>query len=218
MRSPSPAPPVPTTGSAPPSPGSAPRSPITRWLRFLVFPALLLINFVVIQQMTPAQPQRVEGSYTFFKQQVEADNVAQISTRTDTIQGTFKQAVTYQPDPALAARTASDFSTVIPAFADPGLETLLAAHGGIINARPLDQPSNPFITILLGFGPTLLLIGGLLWLSGRAAGQMGGGIFGLGKSPAKRHHPTTRGGPGGAFARRAGRGEGKRGQRRGGGV
>jgi hypothetical protein len=30
---------------------------------------------------------------------------------------------------------------VIPAFADPGLKTLLAAHGGIINARPLDQPA-----------------------------------------------------------------------------
>src|SRR5258707_15892269 len=75
MRSSSPAPPAPATGTAPPSPGSSPRSPITRWLRFLVFPALLLINFVVIQQMTPAQPQRVEVSYTFFKQQVEADNV-----------------------------------------------------------------------------------------------------------------------------------------------
>src|SRR5258708_35503918 len=200
MRSSSPAPPAPATGSAPPSPGSAPRSPIARWLRFLIFPALLLINFVVIQQMTPAQPQRVEVSYTFFKQQVEADNVAQISTRTDTIQGTFKQAVTYQPDPALAARTASDFSTVIPAFADPGLETLLAAHGGIINARPLDQPSNPFITILLGFGPTLLLIGGLLCPSRKSAGQKGVGIFSFCQSPAKRCHHTTVGDRGVTFA------------------
>jgi len=64
-----------------------------RWWRFLLFPALLLANFVLIQLVTPGQPQRVEVSYTFFKQQVEADNVAQISTRADTIQGTFKQAV-----------------------------------------------------------------------------------------------------------------------------
>ena len=167
--------------------GSGTRAPIRRWWRFLLFPALLLANFLFIQFVTPGQPQRVEVSYTFFKQQVEADNVAQISTRTDTIQGTFKQAVPYQPDPAVPAKTAADFSTVIPAFADPGLETLLAAHGGIINARPLDQPANPFITILLGFGPTLLLIGGFLWLSRKAAGQMGGGIFGLGKSQAKRY-------------------------------
>src|SRR5260370_30714187 len=134
MRSSPPAAPAPATGTAPPSPGSSPRSPITRWLRFLIFPALLLINFVVIQQMTPAQPQRVEVSYTFFKQQVEADNVAQISTRTDTIQGTFQQPVQYQPDPSAAAKTVGDFSTVIPAFADPGLESQLAAHGGVVNA------------------------------------------------------------------------------------
>src|SRR5207245_5299957 len=114
MRSSSPGPP-------PPAAGKTPRSPIPRWWRFLLFPALLLANFLVIQLVTPGQPQRVEVSYTFFKQQVEADNVAQISTRADTIQGTFKQAVPYQPDAALPAKTAGDFSTVIPAFADPGL-------------------------------------------------------------------------------------------------
>src|SRR5205823_3104333 len=71
-------------------------SPLRRWWRLLLFPALLLANFVLIQQMTPGQPQRTEVSYTFFKQQVQADNVAQISTRADTIQGTFKQSVAYQ--------------------------------------------------------------------------------------------------------------------------
>ena len=195
----------PRASSPPATPtGSAARAPFRRWWRFLLFPALLLANFLLIQLVTPGQPQRVEVSYTFFKQQVEADNVAQISTRADTIQGTFKQAVPYQPDAALPAKTAGDFSTVIPAFADPGLETLLAAHGGIINARPLDQPANPFITILLGFGPTLLLIGGFLWLSRKAAGQMGGGIFGLGKSQAKRYDQATVGERGVTFADVAG--------------
>src|SRR6202023_2283632 len=109
----------------------------------------------------------------------------------DTIQGTFRQPVTYQPDLSVPSRSVSDFSTVIPAFADPGLETLLAAHGGVINARPLDQPSNPLLTLLLSFGPTLLLIGGFLWLSKRAAGQMGGGVFGMGKSRARRYDQAT---------------------------
>src|SRR5256712_2403539 len=192
------------SSSAPTPNDSAARAPMMRWWRFLLFPALLLANFLLIQLVTPGQLQRVEVSYTFFKQQVEADNVAQISTRADTIQGTFKQAVPYQPDAAFPAKTAGDFSTVIPAFADPGLETLLAAHGGIINARPLDQPANPFITILLGFGPTLLLIGGFLWLSRKAAGQMGGGIFGLGKSRARRYDETTVGDRGVTFADVAG--------------
>jgi cell division protease FtsH len=151
----------------------------------------LLLNYLLIQQVTPNQPQRIEVSYTFFKLQVEADNVAEISTRADTMQGTFRRPVAYQPDPTVASTSAADFSTVVPSFADPGLESLLNAHGGVINARPIDEPRNPLLTVLLGFGPTLLLIGGFLWLSRRAAGQMGGGIFGMGKSRARRYDQTT---------------------------
>jgi cell division protease FtsH len=184
--------------------GAAPQTPIRRWWRLLLFPALLLLNYLLIQQFTPGQPQRVEVSYTFFKQQVEADNVVEISTRADTVQGTFKQAVLYQPNPSVAARTAADFSTVVPTFADPGLESLLNEHGGVINARPIDEPRNPLLTVLLGFGPTLLLIGGFLWLSRKAAGQMGGGIFGLGKSQAKRYDQATVGERGVTFADVAG--------------
>src|SRR5689334_1106413 len=106
--------------SSPPAaqlPGGTPtRPPIWRWWRLLLVPALLVGNFLLIQMVTPGQPQRVEVSYTFFKQQVEANNVAQISTRADTIQGTFTQSVDYQPNPTVPAKTVADFSTVIPAF------------------------------------------------------------------------------------------------------
>src|SRR6185436_2337787 len=108
MRAPSPAPPP------------VPVKPLKRWWRVLLFPALLLLNFGLIQLLAPGQAPRVEVSYTFFKQQVEADNVAEISTRADTVQGTFKEAVSYQPNGTVAARTAADFSTVVPSFADPG--------------------------------------------------------------------------------------------------
>src|SRR5882672_4837737 len=184
------APPAPRPPSATPT-VPPPQQMLRRYWRWLLFPALLVLNYVLILYVTPGQPQRVELSYTFFKQQVEADNVAQISTRTDTIQGTFRQPVAYQPDVTAPAKMVSDFSTVIPSFADRGLETLLGAHGGVINARPLDQPSNPLLTLLFSFGPTLLLIGGFVWLSRRAAGQMGGGVFGLGKSRARRYDQTT---------------------------
>jgi cell division protease FtsH len=190
----------PTVGPA----GPPAKPSIRRRWQFLLFPLLLVLNYVLIQQMSPGQPQRVEVSYTFFKQQVEADNVAEISTRADTVQGTFKQAVPYQPNSTTAATRAADFSTVVPSFADPGLESLLNAHGGIINARPIDEPRNPLLTLLLGFGPTLLLIGGFLWLSRKAAGQMGGGIFGMGKSRAKRYDETTVGDRGVTFADVAG--------------
>ena len=182
----------------------APRSPVRQWWRFLIVLPLLLLNYLLIQQVVPGQAPRAEVSYTFFKQQVEADNVAEISTRADTVQGTFKQAVTYRPNPAAAASSVADFSTVVPSFADPGLESLLNAHGGVINARPIDEPRNPLLTVLLGFGPTLLLIGGFLWLSRKAAGQMGGGMFGMGRSQAKRYDRATVGDRGVTFADVAG--------------
>jgi cell division protease FtsH len=40
---------------------------------------------------------------------------------------------------------------------------------------------------LLSFGPTLLLLGGFVWLNSRAASMGGGGIFGLGQSRARRY-------------------------------
>src|SRR5215212_817844 len=94
------------------------------WVTLLV---ALVMNYLFISVFFPGQPQRVDVSYTFFKQQVEAENVAEISTRADTIQGTFRQGAAYPPDAGTAAKTVRDFSTVLPVFADPGLETLLNA-------------------------------------------------------------------------------------------
>jgi len=59
---------------------------VRQWWQIFLLPALLVLNYVVIQQLAPGQPRRVEVSYTFFKQQVEADNVVEISTRADTVQ------------------------------------------------------------------------------------------------------------------------------------
>src|SRR5438034_1469393 len=77
----------------------------------------------------------------------------------------------------------------MPQFADPGLETLLEQQGVTINARPLDEPRSWWQTLLLSFGPTLLLIGLFFWISRSAASQLGGsgGPFGLGRSRAKRY-------------------------------
>ena len=178
-------------GPSPTQPNGRGPGPLIRtrrnWLFWLAWLVVLLVNYVLINQFWPAQPQRIEISYTFFKQQVEADNVVEISSRADTIQGTLRQAITYPPEGGDQAKTASAFSTVQPAFADPGLESLLNQHGVAINAKPLEEPRNPLLTLLMSFGPTLLLIGGFLWLSRRAGGQMGGGLFGMGQSKAKRY-------------------------------
>jgi len=61
------------------------------------------------------------------------------------------------------------------------------------NATPIDQPANPLLSLILGFGPTPLLIAGFIWISTRANGAMsgGGGLFGIGRSQAKRYDESA---------------------------
>src|SRR5579859_4595334 len=155
--------------NAPSLPNSQPDkkpNPLTRWSWWAAFAALLVANYVIVSMFTPnTSTPRTEISYTFFRQQVSVGNVVEISSQGDAVQGTFRQPETYPPEGGAAATAVTDFSTQLPAFADPGLETLLDQQGVTINAKPISQAGNPLVSILLSFGPTLLLIGGFLWIS-----------------------------------------------------
>ena len=151
------------------------------WLTVLV---VLAANWALMQALTP-EPSHVAIPYTLFKEQVQAGNVADVTSQGDAIQGTFKKAVTY-PREGPNARTALRFETLLPAFANPGLETLLEEKGVVINAQPLEEGRSTFQSLLLGFGPTILLIAAFVWLNQRMmAGSRG--PFGLGRSRAKRY-------------------------------
>src|SRR5438445_7140145 len=123
------------------------------WISFIV---VLIINYLLVQFFLPERPQtRIDVPYTFFKQEVIADKVSEVTSRGDVIQGTFKSAVTYPSDQPNAP-TSTLFQTVQPQFADTGLETLLEQHGVTINAHSLDEARPWWQTVLLSFGPTLL--------------------------------------------------------------
>ena len=199
--------PDPTTGLPPASkePGRPRLEPRPWWLIFLI---VLGANWLLVRFFSP-QPTAIAIPYTLFKQQVESGNVESITSQGSTIQGAFKKAVTYPPEapnaqesapgksapqgapPAASLndappRTSTEFKTVRPAFADPGLETLLEQNAVIIKA--VDDGRGSWMNLLIGFGPTLLLIGAFVWLGQRAAAGGGsGGIFGLGRSRAKRY-------------------------------
>jgi cell division protease FtsH len=155
------------------------------WLGFLV---LLLINYLGFQLLFPSQkPQKV--AYTVFRQEVAKGNVATVHARGANVTGRFKTAVPQQVARTAArdsvARPVTTFSTTVPAFADPGLETLLLQHGVEISAAPLEQ-QNMWVSLLFSFAPALVLIGLYVWMFRRTQGGMGGGVFGLGKSTAQR--------------------------------
>ncbi len=183
------------TQPTPPKEEKQKPNPLRRWSWWATFAVLLVLNYALVMVLTPSTTTtRMEVSYTFFRQQVTLGNVADISSQGDAIQGTFRQPVTYPSDGSATASQVTDFSTQLPAFADPGLETLLDQQGVIINAKPISQPGNPLLNVLLGFGPTLLLIGAFVWISSRAGGALGsGGVFGLGRSQAKRYDQSEPG-------------------------
>ena len=153
---------------------------------------LFAANYVLVSLFLPGPAtQRVAIPYTLFKQQVDAGNVAAITASGDQIQGRFKQPVSYTAPSASQAAQVTDFSTVQPTFSDPGLEAQLEQQGVVVNATSLDQTTPWWLNLLLGFGPTILLIGGFLWLSNRAGQAAGGGLFGIGRSRAKRYDETN---------------------------
>jgi cell division protease FtsH len=87
-------------------------------------------------------------------------------------------------------KTASNFTTTLPSFVDPGLERFLIDNGVEISAKPIEEGGSPLATLLFGFGPALLFIGFYVWMFRRMAkqgGGIGGGIMGIGKSKARRY-------------------------------
>jgi cell division protease FtsH len=195
--------------AAPPEPHvprrRAPRLPRYIWWWFL---GALLINFVVTRYMVPPADAPLQIPYTVFKEQVAAHNVVEIYAQGATVEGTFSAPVTYPPEgeerpqagdrPARAERaerseprTSTSFTTTVPAFVDPGLESLLIANGVVISAVPIRTGASPLTTLLFGFGPALLLIGFYVWIYRRASRQGGpggmGSLMGMGRSQARRY-------------------------------
>ena len=169
--------------------------------------ALLVINWIVASAVL-APPSRTTVSYTFFTAQLRAGNVATVTATAETIQGAFTKPVAYPPGTPGAAQ-AGPFTTQRPEFATDDLYGTLAAQGVTVNAEPPDAPAPLWQRVVVGFGPTLLLVGLLVWLQRRAAA--GGGLGGFGRSRATLYRPdagppptTSRATPCSACSRRAG--------------
>jgi cell division protease FtsH len=181
----------PQRGQGPPS--TPPPAPPRRiWLFFVL---IILANILLTRVFFPST-RPVKVPYTLFKQEVVRGNVDKIYSRGESMTGRFRHAVTYpsKPDTATGVqpRPVIDFSTTLPAFVDPGLESLLIAHDVEISAEPIQQ-GNPWLGLLFSFAPALLLIGLYVWAFRRASkqGGLGGGLMGIGRSTARRFDSET---------------------------
>ncbi|HZS13239.1 MAG TPA: ATP-dependent zinc metalloprotease FtsH [Candidatus Dormibacteraeota bacterium] len=186
-----------TPGGAPPRQTPRPGPSFTRrWIWAIL--ALLLVNVLIANLVPTGSSNRITIPYTQFKDEVQADNVTSITATADQIDGSTKKAISTSG----SSTTSTDFHTVVPSFtsstgagglAGDNLEQLLEAHHVQVTAQVPSQ--SVLLTLLLSFGPTILLIGGFILLSRAAARATGGaGIMGFGRSTARLYdaeRPST---------------------------
>lgn len=159
--------------------------------------ALLALNYFIGRSAFPEPEDQVKVPYTLFKEQVSKGNVAEVFARGASVTGKFKKPVVLAPEKGgsdslsfkrrAQPERAKNFSTELPVFVDPGLESLLISKGVVIRAEP-GEDTNPLLSFLVLFGPALLLIGFYAWMYRKAQAGAGGmgGFMGLGSSRAKR--------------------------------
>ena len=168
------------------------RSPHRTRSFLIFFLVLIALNWASVLFLAPAGQQRVRIPFTpNFITQVQAGNLSSIASRGDTIQGTFKTAQRY-PANASTSTPTTLFTTEVPAFwNNDQLAALLQAKGVQINAQSTTQNTSVLAQLLLGFGPTLLIVG-LIVLFMRRAARAGGGpgaLAAFGRSKARRADP-----------------------------
>jgi len=157
----------------------------------IVVVVLILANALSVLALRPAGQPRVHVPFNpYFLTSVQHDQVRSISSRGDTIDGTFSARIRYPAGNSQATPTTL-FSTEVPSFWNTNqLSALLQAHGVQINAQSTTQSTSALAQLLLGFGP-ILLIGGIFVLLARRATR-GGGMSALGnfgRSQARRIDP-----------------------------
>jgi cell division protease FtsH len=148
---------------------------------------LLALNLWISSQALQANPRVAIPFYPTFINQVQSGNVRDVSSTGDAVQGTFRRAVTYPPHSRNVQPTTS-FSTQIPSFVPGGqLFRMLEKKGVTIDAKPISNGPSFLAELLLGFGPTLLLVLLFVLLMRRAANAGGpGGLMSFGRSRARR--------------------------------
>src|ERR687896_2191700 len=157
------------------------RTPRMRIL--LVITGLLAANYIFVALFAPGRVEPVTVPYNpVFLEQIRAGNVERISTTGETVDGRFKRDFRFEDNEPTKV-----FETEIPTFADEEqLSQLLEQQDVVIEAEPVNQSRGFFLSLILGFGPVILLIALFVFLFRRSAGGAAGAIGSFGRSRARR--------------------------------
>ena len=164
-------------GAPPPSGGRS----VSGWV--WVFVLLAILNIWIVSSF-PTGPERVTIPYApTFIEQVTAGNVSEVSFAGDAITGTLKTGVRYPPSTTDAH---TEFSTRQPP--PPGDATLLPLlrEKGVTVTAEGEARTPLLLTLLLSFGPAILIVALFFYLMRRSSGAATSAL-GLGKSRARRY-------------------------------
>lgn len=141
----------------------------------------MLVGYLVVFGLLTTQ-DRITGaptvSYTEFTNQVEADNVTEVFSRGDTIQGVLQEPA---PVPGGEGGTYEQFETERPTFAQDDLLAQLDDSGATVRATPVVEQRGTLANLLFSFAPILLLIAFYYWIFRRQQQAFGGGLLGGGR-------------------------------------
>ena len=142
----------------------------------LIILGLLAANYIFVALFAPGKEDSVRIPYSpTFLQEVRVSNVDRISAEGATVEGEFKKDFKYEDNAPV-----KNFTTEIPIFANSDqLSQLLESKGVRIEAEPINQNRGILASLILGFGPVILLIGLFVFLARRA----GSGRRGAGSAP-----------------------------------
>ncbi|HEX6584311.1 MAG TPA: ATP-dependent zinc metalloprotease FtsH [Thermoleophilaceae bacterium] len=136
--------------------------------------ALLVLNWIVASTVMQHDREATKISYSEFRDQVRAGHVAEVTSTGDTIGGAFR-------GDAPGGHAGEDFETRRPVFADDRLLELLERHN--VDVKADAEPKPPlWLTLLVGFGPAILICGLLLITMRRGVA--------MGRSRARRYDPS----------------------------
>src|SRR6202163_2648573 len=169
----------------PPQTPKTPRQPGS-WLRLALLAGLSLYIVILLSPVLTrlGGPARVDLSYSQLVTQVEAGNVADITSQGQSAQGDLKALFTNN------GVTNTQFTATVPdnvGLTDPTFFPLLKSNHV---ATAVKQDNGGLGSLLLSFLPFLALIAIWIWFV-RRSGQAAQGIFSFGRSRARLQDPST---------------------------
>jgi cell division protease FtsH len=128
---------------------------------------------------SPGQPGKEAGAVSPSSKNAETQAVQKNDQQKEPVDGESNR------NSGTTSNKYTEFATVFPeSVGDPGLMSLLESHHVVIRAKTPSQPW--FVTLLVDWGPMLLLIVYFVWM-GRQAMRNQSGMFGLGRTKVRRY-------------------------------